>query len=61
MFTRSIYTLEDLKARKGLDANNQLKSGWISEVVVLVKNGYHVVAKVDLKYINDTHSHWSSK
>ena len=44
-FTKSIYTLEDVKAQKTLDASNPLKSGWISDVAALVKNlnGNHVV------------------
>ena len=47
IFTKSLYTMEDMKAWKSLEAYNQLTSGWISDVAVFVKNGYHVVrAKV---------------
>ena len=39
--------MEDMKAWKSLEAYNHLASGWISDVAVFVKNGYHVVrAKV---------------
>ena len=41
MFTKNIYTLEELKALKTLDANNQLMSGWISDVAFFFcDNGY---------------------
>ena len=47
IFTKSFYTMENMKAWKSLEAYNQLTSGWISDVTVFVKNGYHVVrAKV---------------
>ena len=40
---------KNMNVWKTLDADNQVMSGWISDVAVLVKNGYDVVrAKVDL-------------
>ena len=38
--------MEDMKAWNNLDAYNQLTSGWISDVAVLMKNGYHVVRTI---------------
>ena len=47
IFNKSFYTIEDMKAWKSLETYNQLTSGWISDVMVFVKNDYHIVrAKV---------------
>ena len=43
IFNKSFYTMEDMKAWKSLEAYNQLTSGWISDVMVFVKNDYHIV------------------
>ena len=49
IFGKSFYSMDDMKAWKSLEAYNQLTSGWISDLSVFVKNGYHVVsAKVSL-------------
>ena len=37
IFTKSFYTMEDVKAWKSLEAYNQLTSGWISDVAVFVE------------------------
>ena len=37
IFTKSLYTMEDMKAWKSLKAYNQLTSSWISDVAVFVK------------------------
>ena len=37
IFTKSFYTMEDVKAWKSLEAYNQLTSGLISDVAVFVE------------------------
>ena len=44
IFGKSFYTMDDMKAWKSLEAYNQLTSGWICDLSVFVKNGYHVVS-----------------
>ena len=47
LYTPSKYTTEDLKAYKGLDANNQLVCGWVRVVSTTENNGVNVIiAKV---------------
>lgn len=56
IFNKSFYTMEDMKAWKSLEAYNQLTSGWISDVAVFVKNGYHIVrAKVSFDFSKFRH------
>ena len=44
IFGKSFYSMDDMKAWKSLEAYNQLTSGWISDLSICVKSGYHVVS-----------------
>ena len=43
-FGKSFYSMDDVKAWKSLEAYNQVTSGWISDLSIFVKNGYHVIS-----------------
>ena len=43
IYTKSAYTLDQLRAHKSLEAYNQFVNGWVRDVCSLERNGYTLV------------------